>query len=154
MSLSPGGGGLVLVIARKPISLNAGGKEKHKKAIAEEARLRFRGPPLTGELYARILWFHRERPGGRDGDADNICKPIIDALNGIAYRDDLQVVKRLVHKVYMSNELDFEEAGRPPGVLAEILRLIGMAEKHIIYIEIGPLRSTKVSFGPIDEGRS
>lgn len=33
-------------------------------------------------------------------DADNIAKIVCDALNGIAYKDDAQIVRMSVHKVY------------------------------------------------------
>lgn len=37
-------------------------------------------------------------------DADNIAKVICDALNGIAYRDDTQIVSLVVTKVYTASE--------------------------------------------------
>lgn len=36
-------------------------------------------------------------------DLDNIAKVVLDALNGIAYRDDAQVVEILVRKLYGEN---------------------------------------------------
>ena len=41
----------------------------------------------------------KERPT-RKPDFDNIGKIICDALNGIAYRDDAQIVDALVRKFY------------------------------------------------------
>jgi len=52
-------------------------------------------------------------------DVDNICKIILDALNGIAYDDDKQVVKVAITKlysaepravVYIAGEGEFDEA--------------------------------------------
>jgi Holliday junction resolvase RusA-like endonuclease len=43
-------------------------------------------------------------------DSDNICKVICDALNGIAYKDDTQVVELSVKKIY----------GEPERVIIEI----------------------------------
>jgi Holliday junction resolvase RusA-like endonuclease len=37
-------------------------------------------------------------------DIDNIAKIILDSLNGIAYKDDTQVVSLTVHKIYYGNE--------------------------------------------------
>lgn len=37
-------------------------------------------------------------------DADNIAKVICDALNGVAYHDDTQVVKLSVRKAYTEDE--------------------------------------------------
>ena len=33
-------------------------------------------------------------------DADNVCKVICDSLNGVAYRDDTQIVDCMVRKFY------------------------------------------------------
>ncbi|MDX2760419.1 RusA family crossover junction endodeoxyribonuclease [Streptomyces europaeiscabiei] len=45
-------------------------------------------PPLTGRLQARITFFHVDAPL----DTDNMLKPIQDALIGIVYDDDKQVI--------------------------------------------------------------
>ena len=37
-------------------------------------------------------------------DIDNICKSVLDALNGIAYADDAQVVKKIASKEYTLQE--------------------------------------------------
>lgn len=40
------------------------------------------------------------RPTVRNGDVDNMLKSIADALNGIAYKDDSQIVTATVRKFY------------------------------------------------------
>lgn len=52
---------------------------------------------------SRLL--HTSRP-----DADNLGKLILDALNGVAWNDDSQVVDLAIHKVYASSD-------REPGFL-------------------------------------
>lgn len=141
---------LVLILARKPVSFNSGGKEKYKQAIAEEARVRWTTDSLVGDLYARVLWFYRERAIGRDGDADNISKPILDALKGIAFHDDRQVVKRLVQKVYTGDAFQLVEARASGSMLRDLTRLLGEPHPHIIYIEVGRFLSRDVVLGPID----
>lgn len=37
-------------------------------------------------------------------DADNIAKVVCDALNGVAYHDDTQIVKLEIRKVYTDSE--------------------------------------------------
>ncbi|MDF2537449.1 MAG: Holliday junction resolvase [Herbinix sp.] len=47
-------------------------------------------------------------------DIDNIAKVILDALNGIAYKDDTQVVTLEVRKFYKDTPcviVDIEEVG-------------------------------------------
>lgn len=45
--------------------------------------------PLSDPVHIRIDYFHTHR---RRFDVDNLAKCILDALNGIAYRDDSQVL--------------------------------------------------------------
>lgn len=45
-------------------------------------------------------------------DVDNLCKSITDALNGIAYRDDSQIVTCVIQKMYSDTprvELEIEQ---------------------------------------------
>lgn len=42
-------------------------------------------------------------------DLDNIAKTILDALNGIAYKDDKQVVDLEVRKYYSNKDNDYQE---------------------------------------------
>lgn len=41
-----------------------------------------------------------ERPITKTGDVDNLFKAISDALNGLAYDDDSQIVDGYIHKYY------------------------------------------------------
>ena len=48
-------------------------------------------------------------------DLDNVVKAVLDALNGVAYKDDARVVGLYSQKVYSDN----------PGVMVEISRMDG-----------------------------
>jgi len=50
--------------------------------------------PLTGDLAVRLVLY---RPAKR-GDVDNRIKPTLDALNGIAWFDDAQIVELHVYR--------------------------------------------------------
>ena len=52
--------------------------------------------PETGELRVVVNYFH-ERPSVRI-DSDNLVKPILDALIGLVYVDDAQIVEVVVQK--------------------------------------------------------
>lgn len=89
----------------------------YEKALRTEAALAMRGKKmLAGALIARIeaffpipqSWSKLKRTRALIGtvchttkpDCDNICKAALDALNGIVFRDDAQVVKATVSKHY------------------------------------------------------
>lgn len=60
--------------------------------------------PRPKSLPKKVL-YHTKKP-----DADNLCKAIKDALRGIVYRDDSQIVTFMVSKQY----------GDPPRVIIEV----------------------------------
>lgn len=81
-----------------------------------------------GEPVALSLLFILPRPKGRRRehyvatrpDAENLCKGLLDALQGVLYRDDAQIVRLTVEKVYEDDRLS-------PGVLigAQTVRVDG-----------------------------
>lgn len=59
--------------------------------------------PLRGKIKIFIAIY---LAGGRDGDWDNYAKSICDGLNGIAYRDDQDIIDARVVKVLGVAEKD------------------------------------------------
>lgn len=59
-------------------------------AIAKSTPKKTREKMLTGEL----------KPITRTGDLDNLLKAISDALNGVAYDDDSQIIDATIRKFY------------------------------------------------------
>lgn len=57
------------------------------------------------------VWISAIVPAPRRADLDNYAKAILDAMNGIAYKDDRQVVSLTVV------DLGFKEPHRPGGVV-------------------------------------
>lgn len=51
--------------------------------------------PLAEKLYVKITHFYDASPGsmGENLDSERIIKPVLDALNGVIYRDDYQVAE-------------------------------------------------------------
>ena len=69
----------------EPLSVRITAVYEPPKSAGKRARARM----LAGEF------FPTKKP-----DADNIAKVVLDALNGVAYRDDSQVVRLAVEKEY------------------------------------------------------
>jgi crossover junction endodeoxyribonuclease RusA len=55
------------------------------------------GRPIEGGVIVHATFFLRTR---RRTDLDNLAKTILDALNGLAYKDDSQVCALAVRKLY------------------------------------------------------
>jgi Holliday junction resolvase RusA-like endonuclease len=81
-----------LVVHERPKSLQ--GKKVKKsaylKALRSEAVKQIPNPILSGDIEVEICWATNIRIGMR-ADIDNIIKPTLDALIGIAYDDDRKV---------------------------------------------------------------
>jgi len=121
----------------------------------EGLRARFRvgygdHPPLDGDLYCRIVWFHRASVAT---DVDNIIKPILDAMQGVVCHDDRQVAQAAARRVDNRPGLDdFELSTR--GILPDVYDglVLSLGERHVVYVESGRLESKLIRFGPIDGG--
>lgn len=93
---------------------------------------------LNENLYAISYYFHRQPT---QLDADNMSKPIWDALNSIVYEDDKSIKLRISGLVNMSNTTEISAIDitkMPDNILGDLLGMLGV-EEHIVYIEIGRL---------------
>lgn len=62
--------------------------------------------PLEGMLICRLKFFRKFAPTSRRfGDFDNLAKSVCDAMNGIVFKDDSQIVSCTIEK--------FTDAGFP-----------------------------------------
>lgn len=76
---------------------------KLEGAIKAEIRAFFPIPKSASKKKHQQMVDGKIRPITVKKDADNICKAILDALNGIAYDDDRQIVELLAYKFYSEN---------------------------------------------------
>ena len=86
-----------------PISLGASSrsKDRWRQSVVETARWRQRETDELGFIDQRALavTIYYFANGPMEGDIDNIQKPILDALIGIAYPDD-NVIERVVSQKF------------------------------------------------------
>lgn len=79
----------------------------NKEAMTQEAWMQYRGEPLEGPLWVSIELYW---PTKRNHDVDNI-KGLLDAMKGILWVDDGQIVDLHIRKAYDPKnprvELDF-----------------------------------------------
>lgn len=77
----------------------------YKHAIYLAAKATYRDPPLEGAIRLK-LWFRLRRPGRPAQeypsacDIDNLQKAVLDALNGVLWVDDRQIVAIFAAKEY------------------------------------------------------
>jgi len=84
---------IVIIVKGRPVSVNSSSRNKArwKAAVAAEAKKVCATPLGNNNLSITITFFYNNPP---DFDTDNISKPICDALKGIAYSDDSQLMER------------------------------------------------------------
>lgn len=86
------------VIIGKPVPHRAKDKKALKawrEHVRETAQFRWgKIPPLTDKLSVKITHFYDAPDGGvgENLDSERIVKPVLDALNGVVYKDDYQIV--------------------------------------------------------------
>lgn len=141
------------ITARKPASVNRKNKNRGKESkgsfiegLRQEVQQAHQNLPLLdGELYARIIWFHQDRPG----DPDNIIKPILDALQTVVYDDDSRIVKVASERFNLLAQAILLSATATPPIFDQLIDLIAEQHEHILYIEIDALPSRDLHFGPV-----
>jgi Holliday junction resolvase RusA-like endonuclease len=137
-----------MVLAVKPISANAKPQQSrwYTQLLQEAARAR-RPEVMFGPLYARIIWFQGQPT---TGDVDNIAKRILDALKGIVFDDDGEIVRCLTEKTVTSSPSFLMTPSEAPteAAQAELETLVGTAQ-HVLYVEVGPVPDLRISFGPV-----
>lgn len=101
-------------------------------------------------LYARVYFFCA---GRRSIDADNLSKPVLDALIGHAYTDDSAVVFRACAAVETRglglHELDVTNV--PAHALSELIEALD-ARADVLYVEIGEFHPSVMVFGGESDG--
>jgi Holliday junction resolvase RusA-like endonuclease len=70
--------------------------------VAKVANIHMMGKEMfTGKINVELQFF---LPDKRRKDWDNLAKNVMDAMNGIVYKDDSQVTMATVEKAYDKNE--------------------------------------------------
>ena len=103
--------------------------------------------PSSEELYGFVYYFHKRKT---QLDADNLSKPIWDALIETAYGDDRQIRFRSAGIFNLAadgiGELDL--TNMPDYILGDFLEMIDNDdEKHILYVEFGKFNYDLIQFG-------
>jgi hypothetical protein len=137
-----------IIVARRPLSSNrAGPTSRYTAAIQRAARAQGAGL-FDGPLYARITWFQLQRA---QGDIDNIAKMILDALKGIVFHDDDDIVRCLIQKTVADEHgvYAYDPSSLPSEAAQLDLQRILPEEDHVLYIEVGSVTNPLLSFGPV-----
>ena len=121
--------GFELLIKRRPLSVQA--EKGRKQAWIEDVRRLAkkewnRAAPLDDEAFAATLVFLYDSD---PIDVDNIIKPILDALNGVVYPDDVLITDVAAHRRQFADEFDFTRL--PKGLITAIRN-----EKECVYVRI------------------
>ncbi len=131
----------------RPRSVNAKRTDKYQEQIRQAFRKYCRLADLLREpLYGIAYYFHAEH---NQLDADNLSKPIWDALEGLAYQDDSVVQLRHsgIIDLRQTDLTVFDLSQMPDNVANAMVDFVATEEKHIIYVEFGSLKPEMFVFG-------
>lgn len=91
----------------------------YEAAIREYVRSKYDGEPLEGPLIVHVVAIFK-RPKTVDRarhtvkpDATNVAKAVEDALNGVLWKDDSQIVYLTIRKLYGEKDLICLEVTKP-----------------------------------------
>lgn len=80
-----------------------GGKKFPDGAMLDARLITYYGVPKSASKKKRQAMLEGVIRPTKKPDIDNVCKIVLDSLNGIAYHDDTQVVDCQVRKFYSEN---------------------------------------------------
>lgn len=130
-----------------PVSYNSADpkkREKYKETIIDAFSRYYNGkvPKYRKgvELYGQVYYFTSD---GTDLDADNISKPVWDALIGTVYEDDKQIVQRTSTVVYTKKH-DLIPINGDSDTSAELLQILTRNNVKCIYVECGHFKETMI----------
>lgn len=125
-------------------SSNAKKKEKYMQLIRDSFDKEYKGkvPKYRKglELYGQVVFFTSE---GTDLDADNISKPVWDALEGLVYDNDKQIVMRKSTIIYKAKHECIALNGYCD-CASDLLQVIQRKMVRCIYIECGHFEESMV----------
>lgn len=140
---------ITLGLTHPPLSWNNKTKQKQQALNRFRAQLRQRfqeiypaQAPIENLLSGDIIWLTSRYDPGKHPDADNISKPIWDALTGLAYEDDKQIRRRSSGIIELSpgtlTELDF--TSWPPTLVAAVEQVSVQPGFQLLTISLCPLQ--------------
>lgn len=110
------------VVPGRAISFRSPLRQTYQMRVKALASVTFRRGPEQGPVEVFLDYFHTER---RRVDMDNISKTVLDAMNGVAYGDDRQVVNQY------SRAYDLTEVFRLPGGPVDLIKPLA---QHVEYL--------------------
>ena len=131
----------------RPRSVNAEKKHIYYTALVTAFnQYNHTATQTNSDLYGFAYYFHRIKTGL---DADNLSKPIWDALRLVAYPDDKLIRFRssAVFDLQSQGIEVLDLSNMPDEILDDFLEMIDNGDDHILYVELGKFDFGLFQFG-------
>lgn len=136
---------LVFFLAGRPASGRSEGKRRYQARVERQASAAVHSQNWRAagndQLCVRIVYVRRQGPMV---DVDNLSKPILDALKGIVYDDDHQVVCLVVGICRSGTQLELTNLSDPE--IAQLQDLLE-SEDDFVCVEVGIVRNLTLRIG-------
>ena len=108
---------MVIIVRGRPVSVNASAARRRAwmEVVAQAASAVYVAPLNDNNLRIIITFWYERLP---DFDTDNISKPICDALQGIVYYNDHQLMERIARRKDINGR--YHIRGAPPEIVLAI----------------------------------
>jgi len=127
-----------LCAGRTPVTIQAHSHLKYEEDIKRAYKQYWpTEPPQNEYLYGIVYYFHKKK---NSIDADNLCKPIFDALKNELYPDDklIKYVRSAVYDLDSNNIETLDLTKMPDNVSDDFIKNLNNVD-DMLYIEIGNL---------------
>ncbi len=137
---------LAFICLQKPLSYNAQKKHRYEEVLRTAYSEYNSGASFAdAPLYGCVYYFHTDPT---NLDADNLSKPVWDALKGLSYLDDSLISLRHAGILKLKGEAfePFDLSRLPDQIADRLIEVLG-TEPHVLYVEIGQIEPEMFEFG-------
>lgn len=133
-----------------PLSYNSRNKNAYQNRIRAALQRKYHGVvpifAVNVELFARVYFFTSD---GVTVDCDNISKPIWDALNGLLYTDDRNIIMRTaaVIDVNLHPFSTIDTSLVESDVAADLMQALAAKDVKCLFLECNLFNESMIKFG-------
>jgi crossover junction endodeoxyribonuclease RusA len=139
----------VLILDERPLSQQARFKSQYQQRVQIAAKKAFDGQPVfPGDVYVRITYCQSGPPRQ---DIDNIIKPLLDALKGVIFADDVFVRQCTAERIFLDRSFTISDRFRSDEGFRDLSELLDQGVADILFIEVGTAPAQHMTFGPLME---
>lgn len=141
---------IIFVYKGTPFSYNSSNKyrrARYERSVLNSFMKKYTSPlPSGSELYGYVYYFHNSDENMPD--ADNISKPLWDALSNIAFDDDRDIIIRSAFALDLrkNDAIEINIGDLPEDIGIELAEILSEPNSDAMLVEVGTINNKEKLF--------